>query len=86
MTDSNDRFYLCPICFAAFESEIACKAHIHHRAVWCDPIDLTDEQRKPLTYADGRLASRAPRWFLEAVGALPVRYLPQTRRGYGATS
>ncbi len=80
MTNSNDRFYLCPICFAAFESEIACKAHIHHRAVWCDPIKLTDEQRKPLTYADGRLASRAPRWFLEAVGTFPARYFQQLRQ------
>ena len=84
MTNSNDRFYLCPICFAAYESEIACKAH-NHRMIWCDPITLTDEQRKPLMYADGRLASRAPRWFLEAVGALPARYSPQTRRGYGVT-
>jgi hypothetical protein len=84
MTNSNDRFYLCPICFAVCESEIACRAH-NHRMIWCDPIGLTDEQRKPLMYADGRLASRAPRWFLEAVGALPARYSPQTRRGYGVT-
>jgi hypothetical protein len=48
-------------------------------------IELTDEQRKPLMYADGRLASRAPRWFLEAVGALPARHSPQARRGYGVT-
>jgi hypothetical protein len=84
MTNSDDRFYLCPICFAVCESEIACRAH-NHRMIWCDPIGLTDEQRKPLMYADGRLASRAPRWFLEAVGALPTRYSPQTRRGYRMT-
>jgi hypothetical protein len=84
MANSNDKFYLCPICFATCESEIACKAH-NHRMIWCDPIRLTDEQRKPLMYADGRLASRAPRWFLEAVGALPARHSPQARRGYGVT-
>ncbi len=82
MTNSNDRFYLCPICFAVCESEIACKAH-NHQMIWCNPIELTDEQRKPLMYADGRLASRAPRWFLEAVGTLPARYLVRTGRGYG---
>ncbi len=53
--------------------------------IWCDPIRLTDEQRKPLMYADGQLASRAPRWFLEAVGALPAGYPPRMRRGYGVT-
>ncbi len=84
MTNSNDRFYLCPICFAVCESEIACKAH-NHQMIWCDPIELTDEQRKPLMYTDGRLATRAPRWFLEAVGALPARYLVRTRRGYGVS-
>jgi hypothetical protein len=81
---SDSIFYLCPICFAACESEIACRAH-QHRMIWCDTIKLTDEQRKPLMYADGRLASRAPRWFLEAVGAFPAGNSPQMRRPYGAT-
>ena len=80
----NGEFYLCPICFAVYESEIACKAH-NHQMIWCDPIRLTDEQRKPLMDVDGRLASRAPRWFLEAVSALPAGYSPRTRQGYGVT-
>jgi hypothetical protein len=79
MTYSDDKFYLCPVCFAVCESEIACRAH-NHPMIGCDPIELTDEQRKPLMYADGRLASRAPRWFLEAVGALPASYSQQLRR------
>ena len=78
----DSEFYLCPICFAVYETEIACKAH-NHRMIGCDPVRLTDEQRKPLMDADGRLASHAPRWFLEAIGAFPVGNSPQTRRGHG---
>ena len=81
---ANDSiFYLCPICFAVCESKIACRSH-HHRMIWCDPIRLSDEQRKPLVDADGRLASHAPRWFLEAIGAIPAGHSPQMRRAYGA--
>ncbi|MGH2523556.1 MAG: hypothetical protein ACRDH2_13715 [Anaerolineales bacterium] len=67
--NTNRAFYLCPLCFEAFEAE---GEHHNHRLVRCDPGEPGGERRKPIVRA-GRLASRAPRWFLEAVGSLPSR-------------
>ncbi len=58
-------FYLCPTCFEA--SEIDSECH-RHRMIACDAGDWDDERRKPIIDDDGHLRSRAPRWFLEAVG------------------
>jgi hypothetical protein len=41
-----------------------------HTMIRCDTRELTPELRKPLFDEHGRLVTRAPRWFLEAVEAL----------------
>ncbi len=63
-------FYLCPICFEAFECD---GEHHDHRLVRCDPGEPGDERRKPVINGSGRITSRAPRWFLEAIGTLPAQ-------------
>jgi hypothetical protein len=35
--------------------------------VRCDALDPADERRRPEISPRGRIKSRAPRWFLEAV-------------------
>jgi hypothetical protein len=65
--DTDRTFYLCPICFEAFE----CAGEHHgHRLLRCDPGAPGDERRKPTINGAGRITYRAPRWFLEAVGSL----------------
>ena len=62
-------FYICPICFQVCESKRACNLHIHgHRMVVCNPGKSGDERRKPVRDKFGNPVSRAPRWYLEAVG------------------
>jgi hypothetical protein len=68
--NSNDTFYLCPICFEVSESQ---RAHHGRLMLQCNPGQPGDERRKPVISGDGRLHSHAPRWFLEAIGALPNR-------------
>ncbi|HEX6386071.1 MAG TPA: hypothetical protein VF177_15480 [Anaerolineae bacterium] len=64
-------FYLCPTCFAVSETAGRCHNHVK---VCCSPGRPGDERRKPLMDADGRLKSRAPRWFLEAIQPLARHY------------
>jgi hypothetical protein len=35
----------------------------------CDAGDWGSERRKPILAANGELRTRAPRWFLEAIGS-----------------
>lgn len=58
-------FYICPICFQVCEDEKECHAH---RMVECNPGEYGDDRRKPVSDRFGQLVSRAPRWYLEAVG------------------
>jgi hypothetical protein len=57
-------FYICPVCFVTSETPVECHGHWMIR---CDAFDLDDERRKPAMSPRGRLKSRAPRWFIEAV-------------------
>ena len=66
--DSDRILYICPICFRVCESEEICHAHT---MVECKIGEPGTEQRKPVRDRFGRFVSRAPRWFLEAVGRLP---------------
>jgi hypothetical protein len=66
-------FYICPVCFEICETRRDCHGHA---MVHCDTVAPDDERRKPLFDAGGRLVSRAPRWFLEAVGWIQVGYVP----------
>jgi hypothetical protein len=62
--------YICPVCFQVCDSEKECHAH---RMVACDPGLPGDTRRKPVKDRFGKFVSRAPRWYLEAVGT----YQPQ---------
>jgi len=75
-------FYLCPTCFEVSESEMG--GH-RHRVIRVDPGEPDDERRKPAMDEAGRLTSRAPRWFLEAIGSLPPRHTPSALSLSGAT-
>jgi hypothetical protein len=57
-------FYICPICFRVCETEAECH---EHRMVICKTGKPGDDIRKPVTDDFGRLASRAPRWYLDAL-------------------
>lgn len=70
---SEETIYICAICFATRESEGYCH---DHRMVKCMVGELGDERRKPAMEGP-IIKSRAPRWFLEAVGWLtPGRTSP----------
>ncbi len=58
-------FYLCPKCFQV--SEVPDDTHPHEMKRY-NADKLTDEQRKPLFDAQGKLVTEAPRWFLESIG------------------
>ena len=60
-------FYICPKCFKICEDP---DEEHRHGMVQCSPLTLTDAQRKPLYDVDGRLLTRAPRWFLEELGLI----------------
>ncbi len=60
-------FYLCPKCFKLREGDV--EGHEHGKMIRFDASTLTPEQRKPLFDQQGRLVTRAPRWFLQAVAA-----------------
>ena len=61
--------YICPVCFRTCESEIECHTH---KMIECNLGELGDERRKPVTDNFGNMVSRAPRWYLEAIGWLPA--------------
>ncbi len=67
--NTNAIFYLCPYCFEV--SEVAGDHH-GHRMLRCNAGESGDERRKPVIDECGNLKSRAPRWFLEAIGSLPA--------------
>lgn len=62
MAEQDQEFYMCAICFrTSSEAEIC-----HNRLMLCcNTGHWGDECRKPLTAANGRLLTRAPRWWLQ---------------------
>jgi hypothetical protein len=67
---SSQNFYICPICFRV--SEIQDATH-EHRMVQCQVGRPGDERRKPVSDRFGHMVSRAPRWYLEAVGWIEAK-------------
>ena len=61
--------YICPVCFQTCESETECHAH---KMIECNLGHFGDERRKPVIDNFGNMVSRAPRWYLEAVGWISV--------------
>jgi hypothetical protein len=66
---AEDSFFLCPTCFEASDARIECHGHTMVR---CECGRPGDERRKPLVTAGGRLETRAPRWFWDAVRPLVI--------------
>lgn len=62
--DQDEILYICPICFRVCETEDECHEHV---MVKCETGQPGDEKRKPLEDQYGKLVSRAPRWYLEAL-------------------
>lgn len=58
---SSDVFYLCPTCFAALTQNADNHAH---RMIAVPILNLPLDQRRPLSDAQGRLLTQAPRWFV----------------------
>jgi hypothetical protein len=63
--EREQHFYICPVCFQVCETKQECH---EHTMLECDPGEAGDERRRPVRDRFGNLASRAPRWFLEAIG------------------
>ncbi|WP_420627779.1 hypothetical protein [Candidatus Leptofilum sp.] len=61
--NTNCTFYICPTCFHANEAEANCHGH---SMIKYDACLYQGVQRKPMTDKNGRIKSRAPRWFLQA--------------------
>ncbi len=57
-------FFICPTCFTASKEDCFCHGH---QMIECPQLDAADYRRKPPFDASGRLRSRAPIWFLQAV-------------------
>jgi len=62
--DQEQVFYICPKCFRVCETESECHEHL---MVICETGHPGDEKRKPVIDNHGRLVSRAPLWYLEAL-------------------
>ncbi len=60
--------YFCHTCCRVFESYP--EAHEHDEMVECHPGELDDERRKPIIDKNGHVMTRAPRWYLEAIGVI----------------
>lgn len=62
--NSEVEFYICPICFMTAGTP---RSH-HRRPMICfSSLRPGDDLLKPLMDEEGRLATRAPRWFLDSV-------------------
>jgi hypothetical protein len=68
--DPGEAFYICPACFRICESEQEC--HMHRMLV-CEAGEPGDERRKPVVDQFGNYASRAPRWYIEAIWSFQGR-------------
>lgn len=63
--EKDSVFYICPVCFQTCDTEIECH---RHQMVECVPGKAGTYRRQPVHDSSGRLVSRAPRWYMEAVG------------------
>ncbi|HUV92339.1 MAG TPA: hypothetical protein VMV80_04565 [Anaerolineales bacterium] len=67
---SKTDFYICPVCFRVCETESECH---QHKMILCHTGEPGDERRKPVTDHLGNPVSRAPRWYLEALGWIEAK-------------
>jgi hypothetical protein len=73
----NDcEFHICPVCFTTSEEP---GVHHGHEMVHCRRLPVGHDRLKPIFDESGRLKTRAPRWFLQAVWeAAGIAYPPET--------
>lgn len=69
LMEGREKFYICPVCFRTCDTEIECH---DHRMVECEAGIPGDERRRPVADRFGNYVSRAPRWYMEAVGWIHV--------------
>jgi hypothetical protein len=60
-------FYICPECFRVSETQQECHGR---KMVPCKPGEFGSKRRKPVVDQFGNFVSRAPYWYMEAVGWL----------------
>lgn len=63
--NDNQTIFICPICFQVCDTKIECHQHL---MVECNTGKPGDERRKPVEDHYGHFVSRAPLWYLEALG------------------
>jgi hypothetical protein len=62
MAEKHQIFYMCGVCFRASSEAKLC----HGRPMlYCDTGCWGDQCRMPLMATNGRLLTRAPRWWLQ---------------------
>ena len=64
---SEKVMYICPVCFRVCETEEQCH---QHKMIECQVGNPGEDLRKPVTDRFGQYVSRAPRWFLKAIGRI----------------
>ena len=62
-------FYMCPKCMEPALEQTSCPTCGGER-ITCRPGEVDDPCRKPLMLPTGQVRSRAPIWWLVAIGAL----------------
>ncbi len=62
MTKEQRKIYICEVCLAVSPEP---KEHHGRPMIECDAGCVGDERSKPLRAPDGRVMTRAPRWWLE---------------------
>jgi|Deesub1362A_J573_1020465.scaffolds.fasta_scaffold03859_2 hypothetical protein len=64
MGEISDRIYVCPRCFEV-EAQAGKCPRDGAELVRCEPGSTDDPCRKPLMDRQGRVLTRAPRWWLQ---------------------
>jgi hypothetical protein len=67
--DGEVVFYICPKCFDITETPPDRHGH-QGKLVECHPGEMGDARRKPPVDEHGHVMTRAPRWYLEAIGMI----------------
>ncbi len=63
MTDATRAIYVCRICHRVDQRPMTCHPG---QSVKCDAGTFGDERSRPLFDKNGRLVTRAPKWWVEA--------------------
>lgn len=64
--NSDVEFYICPVCFMTTGGP---RSHHRRQMIHYSPLPPGHELLKPAIDEEGRLATRAPRWFVDGMRA-----------------